>query len=97
MSNPLANGIMGGQVATSPVAGRGNILQIAASAKRMMSMLGNIQDPAKAQQAIEEVSKQNPALSSVMQLVSGKDPQQVFYAECQKSGINPEDVLSLLR
>lgn len=95
MSNPLA-GMMGGSQA-APVARSANLLQIAASAKRMMSMLGNIQDPAKAQQAMEEVSKQNPALASVMQLVSGKDPQKVFYDECQKSGINPEDVLSLLR
>lgn len=97
MSNPLANGIMGIQTAVAPAAGRGNILQLAASAKRMMSMLGNIQDPAKAQQAMEEVSKQNPALSSVMRLVSGRNPQEVFYEECQKNGVNPEDVLSLLR
>lgn len=68
--------------------------QAVQSVKRMMGMLRNAQNP---QQALAQAAQNNPALSAVMQMVNGKDPQQVFYAECQRRGVNPDNILSQLR
>lgn len=69
-------------------------VQAIQSVKRMMNMLQFAQNP---QQAIMDAARQNPALNAVMQMVSGKDPRQVFYDECQRRGIDPEDILSQLK
>ena len=64
------------------------------SVKRMMGMLRTAQNP---QQAFMQAAQQNPALGNIMQMVSGKDPRQVFYAECQRRGVNPDDIINQLR
>ena len=69
------------------------IKEAAQSAKRMISMLRAAKNP---QQAIMQAAQQNPQLNAVMQMLGGRDPQQVFYEECQKHGVNPNDVLNLL-
>lgn len=83
------NSLFGGSAPTG-----GMNAQAIQSVKRMMNMLQIAQNP---QQAIMDAARQNPALNTVMQMVSGKDPQQVFYAECQRRGVNPEDILSQLK
>lgn len=70
------------------------IRQAAQSAKRMMGMLQAVKDP---QQALMMAAQKNPQLNAVMQMCQGKDPQQVFYEECKKSGVNPDEVMNLLR
>lgn len=77
----------------NPVMGNANA-QAIQSVKRMMNMLRAAQNP---QQAFMQAAQNNPALNTVMQMCNGKDPQQVFYAECQRRGVNPEDILSQLR
>ncbi|NBH15380.1 hypothetical protein D3Z36_14640 [Lachnospiraceae bacterium] len=94
MANPLA-GMMGKSPEANPaMQNMGNLKQAAQSAKRMMGMLQSVKNP---QQALMAAAQQNPQLNAVMQMCQGKDPQQVFYAECQKMGVNPDDVLSQLR
>ena len=98
MANPLM-GMMGG---CAPVTNPGAasiqnmqmLRQAAQSAKKMMGMLNGVKNP---QQALMMAAQQNPQLNSVMQMVGGRDPRQVFYEECQKGGINPEDILKELR
>lgn len=68
--------------------------QAAQSAKKMMGMLNGVKNP---QQALMMTAQKNPELNAVMQMVGGRDPRQVFYEECQKGGINPEDILKELR
>lgn len=70
------------------------IRQAAQSAKRMMGMLQAVKDP---QQALMMAAQQNPQLNAVLQMCQGKDPQQVFYEECKKSGVNPDEVMNLLK
>ncbi|MBD5543722.1 MAG: hypothetical protein HDR01_05645 [Lachnospiraceae bacterium] len=70
------------------------IRQAAQSAKRMMGMLQAVKDP---QAALMQVAQQNPQLNAVMQMCNGRNPQEVFYEECQKSGVNPDEVMNLLR
>lgn len=94
MANPLM-GMMGGAPAASPATGaQNNLMQAAQSAKRMMGMLQAVKNP---QQALMMAAQQNPKLNAVLQLVGGRNPEQVFYEECQKGGINPEDILKELR
>lgn len=93
MANPLVkksttvNPIMGSQVGNS-------LTQAAQSAKRMIGMLQGVKNP---QQALMAAAQQNPQLNEVMQMCQGKDPQQVFYDECKKHNIDPEQVMSMLR
>lgn len=70
------------------------IKQAAQSAKRMMGMLQAVKDPKK---ALEMAAQQNPQLNAVMQMCQGRNPQEVFYEECQKAGVNPDEVMKLLR
>ena len=98
MANPLM-GMMGGGVpvtnpGAAPIQNMQMLRQAAQSAKKMMGMLNGVKNP---QQALMMAAQQNPQLNSVMQMVGGRDPQQVFYEECKKSGVNPEDILSQLR
>lgn len=38
----------------------------------------------------------NPMLQMINNMIAGKDPQQVFYAECQRKGIDPQTILSAI-
>lgn len=77
----------------TPAMGGANA-QAVQSVKRMMGMLRAAQNP---RQAFMQAAQSNPALGAVMQMCNGKDPQQVFYAECQRRGVNPDDILNQLR
>lgn len=80
--------------ATSPMSNMQMVRQAAQSAKKMMGMLRAAKNP---QQALMMAAQQNSGLNSVLQIVGGRNPEQVFYEECQKGGINPEDILKELR
>ena len=36
-------------------------------------------------------------MSKIVQLLQGKNPQEVFYTMCKQMNVNPEDVLKQLR
>lgn len=94
MANPLM-GMMGGAPATnSAVGAQNNFIQAAQSAKRMMSMLQGVKNP---QQALMAAAQQNPQLGAVMQLCQGRNPQEVFYEQCKKNGIDPNTVINALK
>lgn len=83
--NPLMHGMgIGGGV--NPQA----IQQV----KRMMNMFRAASNP---QQMLMQAAQQNPAISTVMQMCSGKNPKDVFYEQCQKMGVNPDDIINQLR
>jgi hypothetical protein len=62
--------------------------------KRLMGMLQTMSNP---QQAIMQMAQSNPQINSVMQLINGRNPKDVFMEECQKRGINPDSVINQLR
>ncbi len=70
------------------------VRQAAQSAKRMMGMLNAVKDP---QKALMAAAQQNPQLNAVMQMCQGRNPQEVFYEECRKHGINPTEVMNMLK
>lgn len=89
MANPLM-GMMGG----TPAAGAGINMGAIQQAKQMMNMFKNMQNP---QQALMRAAQQNPQLNSIMQLVNGRNPQEVFYEECKKRGANPDEIINALK
>lgn len=62
--------------------------------KRMMSMFRAASNP---QQMLMQAAQQNPAIGTVMQMCNGKNPKDVFYEQCQKMGVNPDDIINQLR
>ena len=68
----------------------GNIAPI----KNMMQMLNSAQNP---QAVLQMLAQKNPQMTQVMQLVGGRNPQQVFYELCRQKGVNPDDILNQLR
>lgn len=90
MANPLMSMMGGGSAPATSGMNMGAIQQL----KQTMNMLKAVKNP---QQALVQAAQQNPQLNAVMQMCQGKNPKDVFYAECQKRGVNPEDILSQLR
>lgn len=86
MANPLM-GMMGG----APAAGMN--MQAIGQIKQMMNTLRTVKNP---QQVLSQVAQQNPQLSAVLQMCNGRNPKDVFYDQCQKQGVNPDDVLKML-
>lgn len=83
--NPLMQGMgLGGGV--NPQA----IQQV----KRIMNMFRAARNP---QQMLMQAAQQNPAIGTVMQMCNGKNPKDVFYEQCQKMGVNPDDIINQLR
>ena len=64
--------------------------------KRMMNQLQTMSNP---QAALQSFMTNNPKSKQVMDLIqkSGGDPQKAFYALAEQQGINPDDVLNMLR
>ncbi len=82
MANPLNNLF---QTQSSPMANPylGN----------MMNMISAMNNP---QKAVQQIVSQNPQIAQIMQMCNGKDPKDVFMAECQRRGIDPQQILSQL-
>lgn len=62
--------------------------------KRIMNMFRSSSNP---QQMLMQAAQQNPAIGTVMQMCNGKNPKDVFYEQCQKMGVNPDDIINQLR
>ena len=69
---------------------------MAAGLKNALQMLQNASNP---QQAFIQMLQGNPNVKAVMDVVNqhGGDPQKAFYAEANRRGVDPEQVLSMLR
>ena len=63
------------------------------SFKRTLRMLQTAQNP---QSALMQFAQKNPQMAQIMQICNGKNPKDVFYSECQRMGVNPEEIISQL-
>ena len=81
MANPFK------QNSTNPV---GNLAPL----KNMLAILNSSQNP---QVALQMLAQKNPQMAQVMNLVGGRNPQEVFYEMCRQKGVNPDDILNQLR
>lgn len=64
--------------------------------KEMISMVKTAGNP---QAMLSQMASSNPQMKMILDMVqkSGGDPQKLFYVECQKMGVNPQDILGLLK
>ena len=64
--------------------------------KQMMNMVNGAQNP---QMMLNQLFTNNPQFKQVMDLIqsAGGDPQKAFYDLAQQKGINPQDVLDMLK
>ena len=64
--------------------------------KQMMSAVRTTQNP---QAMLNQMVMNNPNLKQVMDFInqSGGDPQKAFYALAEQKGINPQDILDMLK
>lgn len=62
--------------------------------KNMIAMLNSAQNP---QAVLQMLAQKNPQMAQVMQLVGGRNPQEVFYEMCRQKGVNPDDILNQLK
>ena len=80
--NPLMQ-MMGGQAANPAIQ----------SIKRMMGMYRAAQNP---QAILQQMARQNPMVSQIMQMSQG-NLKDTFYQMCQQKGVNPDDILAQLK
>lgn len=85
--------------ATSSMLNTQNVQQnqkIATGLKNALQVVQSASDP---QQTFMRMLQGNPNVKAVMDIVNqhGGDPQRAFYAEAERRGIDPEQVLSMLR
>lgn len=85
MQNPMLQALK-----SSPI--NNNLSQI----KQMMNMVRSAGNP---QAMIQSMSQSNPQMQQVMDIInqSGGDPKAAFYKMAEEKGVDPEQVLSLLR
>ena len=69
-----------------------NISQI----KQMMNMVNSASNP---QSMIQNMMGSNPQMKQVMDLVqkSGGDPKKAFYTMAEQQGVDPNQILNLLK
>lgn len=69
-----------------------NLMQI----KQMMNMVRSAGNP---QAMLQSIAQNNPQMKQVMNIVnqSGGDPKAAFYKMAEEKGVNPDQVLSMLR
>lgn len=75
---------------TAPV--NNNLNQI----KQMMNMVQSARNP---QAMLQSIIQNNPQMKQVMDIVneSGGNPKAAFYKMAEEKGVDPEQVLSMLR
>lgn len=74
----------------------GGGLKIPPQIKQMISMVKSSGNP---QLMLNQLMQSNPQMQQVMQIVQkyGGDPNKAFYALAEEKGINPQEILDLLK
>ena len=64
--------------------------------KQMLNMVRGAQNP---QAMLNQIMMSNPRMKQVMEIVNqyGGDPDKAFQAVAQQNGINPQEIMNMLR
>ena len=64
--------------------------------KQMMNMVKNAGNP---QAMLNQMAQNNPHVKQIMDIVSqnGGDPKKAFYQMAEQKGINPDEILNMLK
>jgi len=82
MSNPLLTGL------ESPQTSLNN-----SNVNNIINLLKVAKNPS---QALVQMAQSNPQLNEVLNMCNGKNPRDVFYEECRKRGIDPQQIFNQL-
>ena len=76
--------------------GRNSAAQMAQPVKQMMNMVRAAQNP---QAVLSQLAMSNPQMKQVMDIVQkhGGDPMAAFRSEAQARGVDPDEILNMLR
>ena len=76
--------------------GRNNMFQMLQPVKQMMTAVRTAQNP---QLALNQLIMNNPQMKQVMDIVQkhGGDPMAAFRAEAEAAGINPDEIMGMLK
>ena len=76
--------------------GKGQMAQTAGKIKQMMGMVRAAKDP---QQAINMLAMNNPQMKQVMDIVDqyGGDSMKAFQEMSKQYGVDPDEILSMLK
>ena len=85
MQNPILN-----QIKNTPISN--NLNQI----KQLMNMVKSAKNP---QAALQNMMQNNPQMKQVQGLIDqyGGDPKTAFYKMAEEKGIDPDQILTMLR
>ena len=77
---------------TNPILQRMNINQV----RQMINMFKGVNNP---QALLQSMIAKNPQLQSVMNYINqnGGNPKDAFYKMAQEKGIDPEEILQMLK
>lgn len=66
---------------------------------QVKGMLRTLQNSNNPQQLLMGMAQQNPKVQQVMSMIqnSGKSPKELFYQMAQQKGVDPEQILNMLR
>ena len=62
--------------------------------KSYMNAIKMAQNPT---QALTGLYQQNPQIKSVVDMCRGRDPKDVFMSECKARGVDPDQIINLLK
>lgn len=65
--------------------------------QQVKGMMRQVQMMSNPRQGISQLMQQNPQMSQVMQICNGQNPKQVFYSMCQQRGVDPEQIINMLK
>ena len=76
--------------------GKGQMVQTAAKIKQMMGMVKSAANP---QQALNMLAMNNPQMKQVMDIVEqyGGDSMKAFRATAEEFGVDPEEIMGMLK
>ena len=75
---------------------RNSMSQLAGPVRQMMNMVRAAQNP---QAALNQLIMSNPQMKQVMDIVQkhGGDPMAAFRAEAEARGVNPDEIMNMIR
>ena len=67
--------------------------------QQIKQMMGMVKSAGNPQAMLAQMMRDNPQMRQVTDIVRqyGGDPQKAFYGLCQQQGVNPDEILNMLR
>ena len=62
--------------------------------KFMMKQMQTLQNP---NIAIQQMAQSNPQIQQVMQMCQGQNPKDIFYSMCKQRGVDPNEIINMLK